>query len=225
MAACTEEKPGLKLLSGERVQKELLLLLQANSPAAVLRLMQASGILAEILQPDLRLARCEGVIAIEQANGLTADPHLRLAALLPDSKSDAGEMAQKLRLSNEARDRLLAAAEKDARIVAGIGELAKRVIYRAGPSPFIDQLLLQWAGSGAAPDNAQWRLLLALAKQWRPAELPVSGDDVMALGVPEGPRIGVLLREIEQWWMDRNFAPTRDELLEQLRRSVNTAGR
>ena len=226
MAACTEEKSGLKLLSGERVQKELLLLLQANSPAAVLRLMQASGILAEILQPDLRLARCEGVIAIEQANGLAPDPHLRLAALLPDSKSDAGEIAQKLRLSNEARDRMLAAAEKDARIIAGVSmELGRRLIYRAGPSRFIDQLLLQWGGSGAAPDDAQWRLLLALAKQWRPAELPVSGDDVMALGVPEGPRIGVLLREIEQWWMDRNFAPTRDELLEQLRRSVNTAGR
>jgi len=150
---------------------------------------------------------------------------LRLAALLPDSKSDAGEIAQKLRLSNEARDRMLAAAEKDARIIAGVSmELGRRLIYRAGPSRFIDQLLLQWAGSGAAPDDMQWRLLLALASEWKPPELPVSGDDVMALGVPEGPRIGVLLREIEQWWMHRDFVPKRDELLEQLRRTVNTAG-
>src|SRR5205814_9679553 len=46
MAACAEEKSGLKLLSGERVQKELLLLLRAIRPAPVLRLMYSQFILA-----------------------------------------------------------------------------------------------------------------------------------------------------------------------------------
>lgn len=225
VAACTEEKSGLKLLSGERVQKELLLLLQANSPAAVLRLMNASGILTEILEPDLCLARCEHLIAVKNVNGLTPDPLLRLAALLPDSKNDAAAMAQKLRLANEARDRLMAAAEKDERIVAGIDpSRAKRLIYRAGTPRFLDQLLLQWAASGAAPGSASWRVLLELTQAWTPQPFPISGEDVMALGVPEGPRIGVLLREAEQWWIERDFAPKRDELLEQIRRSINTAG-
>ena len=38
------------------------------------------------------------------------------------------------------------------------------------------------------------------------------------------PRIGVLLREAEQWWIERDFAPARDELLERIRRRINTAG-
>ena len=44
MAACVAEKSGIKLLSGERVQKELLLLLQAQNPVPVLTLMQENGI-------------------------------------------------------------------------------------------------------------------------------------------------------------------------------------
>jgi poly(A) polymerase len=223
IAACAEEKSGLKLLSGERVQKELLLLLQTSSPSSVLRLMQSRNILAEILLPNLQLMRCEHLIEIATANNLTADPLLRLAALLPDSKSAAGEVAQKLRLSNEARDRTIAAAEKDARITADIPRvLARRLIYRAGSSCFLDQLLLQWAASGDKADDAQWRSLFAFARDWKPPELPLSGDDIMAFGVPEGPRIGVLLREIEQWWVDHDFTPRRDELLEQLRRKLNT---
>ena len=27
----------------------------------------------------------------------------------------------------------------------------------------------------------------------------------MAIGIPEGPRIGVLLRELEQWWLEQGF--------------------
>ena len=218
IAACTEERSGLKLLSGERVQKELLLLLQATSPVAVLALMQQCGILAEFLPAQLSLSRCERLIAIEIANGFQPDPLLRLAALLPDSENDVRDIAQKLRLSNEARDRIVGAAERDARINAALTKSdAKRLIYRAGRSCFTDQLLLQWAGSGTAPDDAQWRALLGFAKQWQIAAFPVSGDDVMAFGVPEGTRVGVLLRELEQWWMDRDFGPTRDELLQRLR--------
>ncbi len=39
----------------------------------------------------------------------------------------------------------------------------------------------------------------------------------MAQGIPEGPEIGIRLREIEQWWIDQDFRPDRMQLLERLR--------
>ncbi len=122
VAACIAEKHGLKLLSGERIQKELLLLLRAADPVPVLAIMQSSGILAEILQCKLQPVRLERLIAIEDAIGTAPDAVLRLAALLPDSTDDTRRIAQVLRLSNEARDRIIAAAEKDTRIAASASQ-------------------------------------------------------------------------------------------------------
>ena len=51
--AAAAEKSGLAQLSGERVQKEVLRLLEAEDPVPVLRVMAATGILAEVF-PGVR---------------------------------------------------------------------------------------------------------------------------------------------------------------------------
>ena len=119
------------------------------------------------------------------------------------------------------RDRLVEAAEKDSRIVASLAATeAKKLIYRLGTEVFRGQLLLQWAGTGAPADDLGWRVLLALAGSWKPPALPLDGNDVMALGIEEGPRIGVLLREVEHWWEERDFAPDRAALLSRLKEAA-----
>ena len=40
-----------------------------------------------------------------------------------------------------------------------------------------------------------------LAAAPRPA-FPLEGRDVVALGVPPGPRVGALLREARAWWLE-----------------------
>jgi hypothetical protein len=44
----------------------------------------------------------------------------------------------------------------------------------------------------------------------------LSGEDVTALGVPPGPRVGALLRALEAWWIAGGFAADRDALLAKL---------
>lgn len=220
MTACVAEKHGLRLLSAERVQKELLLLLQTRRAAPVLRIMQDRGILPEIVPVELHLPRLERLIAIEEALGMAPDPLLRLAALLPDSAAAARSVAQSLRLSNEARGRIVAAAEKEDRIRPSASDSFVRAqIYRLGKPRFADQLLLRWA-EAAGPEDASWRALFERAHDWRPPQLPVDGQDVMALGVSEGPEIGVHLRALEQWWIDQDFSATRPALLEHLKTQI-----
>ncbi len=215
LAAASAEKAGLKTLSGERVQKELLRLLEAKDPVPVLRTMEAAGILREILPDDVRLDRLQYLAGIGEADGV-----LRLAAMLSDN-FDANEVAGALRLSNFDRERLADAAVRDARIDAGLSpEGARRLLYRLGKNRFRDSVLLNWATSGAGSNDARLRVLLALADGWRKPEFPLSGKDAMAAGIEEGPKIGVLLRDIEQYWIDSDFTPDRTVLLARLNDAV-----
>src|SRR4029077_9588284 len=172
-------------LSGERLQKELLLLLQAENSVPVLSLMPENGILQEFLPGELQIPRLAGLTPIEREIGLAPDPLLRFAALLPDSAAQARGIAQALKLSNEARDRITAAAEKDERVSASMQPpLTKALLYRFGTEKFHDQLLLNWAGSGASPADCQWRDIFSLMQSWKIPQLPIDGNDVMALGIP-----------------------------------------
>ena len=218
LAAAVAEKAGLKLLSGERVQKELLRLLEAPDPAPAMRTMDETGILAEIVPGKVRCARLERLIAIESANGFPPDAPLRLAGLLPDGAMPARNLAGQLKLSNALRDRLVEAGDKDSRIDAVLPPSeAKQFVYRLGTECFRDQLLLQWAGADAKPDAAAWRALLAVVRDWKPPIFPLDGNDVMAAGIEEGPAIGVVLRDVEAWWVGNDFAPDRPALLARLK--------
>jgi len=49
---------------------------------------------------------------------------------------------------------------------------------------------------------------------------PVTGRDVMAAGIPEGPLVGKILSEIEAWWIDADFTDDTFSLAERLKASV-----
>ena len=41
--------------------------------------------------------------------------------------------------------------------------------------------------------------------EWTRPLLPISGEDVIAIGVTPGPQVGEVLREVETWWVDSDF--------------------
>ena len=72
LKAAAAEKSGLAKLSGERIAQEMLRLLEAENPLPVLRVMAASGILAEILPGALDMTRLERLCAIDADEFLRA---------------------------------------------------------------------------------------------------------------------------------------------------------
>jgi hypothetical protein len=50
---------------------------------------------------------------------------------------------------------------------------------------------------------------------------PLEGRDVVALGIPAGPRVGILLRDIRQWWLDRGCVDDRPTCLIELARGTS----
>lgn len=219
--AAAAEKSGLAKLSGERLQQEFLRLLEADNPTPMLRVMAATGILAEILPCTLNIARLEHLCAIDAANFFAPDPILRLAALQPADAAASAAIADRLKLSNKDRVRLEDLATANEKIVSylSIREL-RRFLYRLGVARFRDRVFLRWAEDSKASNAIAWRALLALAEAWERPTFPLTGRDVMTAGVPEGPLVGRILAEVEDWWIDSDFTEDEFSLAERLKAIV-----
>ncbi|HET9274095.1 MAG TPA: CCA tRNA nucleotidyltransferase [Methyloceanibacter sp.] len=211
--AAVRLRAGLEHLSAERVSAELKRLLVAPQAVRGIEALFDYGLLTALLGGVPRLERFKRVAAIETAVGREADAMVRLAALGVFVAEDAERLAARLRLSNAEQAVLALGARGHAEDGLPDEAAAKRAFYRLGPVDFAASVLLAWADSGAAPDDASWRTALDLPKRWQAPAFPLRGADIVAMGDIEGPEIGVILRRLEADWAEGGFALSREELL------------
>jgi poly(A) polymerase len=218
--ACKAARREIKTLSGERVQKEMLRLFEADNPVFVMRTMAAASVLNEVLPGQHRFERFERLVQADVDNFFVPDSVLRLGALVVDT-DEARETATRWRFSNEDRDRLVAMTTAPVKIVSYLSiREVRRALYRFGAAAFKDWVRLRWAEDPKASNGVQWRALLALADSWTRPVFPLNGDNVMAAGVPQGPQIGRVLHEVEEWWIDSDFTDDEFSLAERLKAVV-----
>jgi tRNA nucleotidyltransferase (CCA-adding enzyme) len=221
-------------LSPERVAKELLLLLQADSCAAAL--IAYSDVLQAVLPAQIFAkppddARRTVLLA---ADRLPGDAALRLALLL--SYREKGEDAPNEPLCDEA-ERLL-------RDLHTSNAFRRRVLLILNALPVLpadnerqlaQSLLTHKKESlhdalsvltAVASEKRDSRLLESLFKTGKhltaitacklclsPGDLAVSGDDLLRLGISPGPLVGKLLGEMVEQVLIRNVPNERDALL------------
>lgn len=222
LQACARHMTGLTKLSPERIAKELLKLISVSNPMPALRQMAASGILTAVLPEACNLERLNALIEIDAMTFFEVDPILRFGALLPDDGAVAAAVATRLRLSNAQRDRLVAMLSATLRVFCymSVREM-RRTAYRMTPKVMRDVAMLRWAGDVKRNHNAvQWRALLPMIDSWKPPVLPLDGHHVRLAGVPEGPQIGAVLREVEEWWIDADFTTDEYSLIERMKAVV-----
>ena len=192
----------------------MLRLLAAEDPLPSLRLMAGAGVLAAVMDGPVALARLARLLR----RAPDADPLLRLAALVrppPAEPGTAARVAERWRLSREAATRLLALAQDPLPPLDASPAERRRAIYRLGNARYADLARLAAAEAGA--DGAGLAETLRATQTWEPPRLPVSGADVMAAGVPQGPRVGEILAAVEAWWQEDDFAPDRSACLARVR--------
>jgi poly(A) polymerase len=220
LAACVRERAGLAILSAERVRVELLRLLAAPRGPEIAALMQDYGLLPAVLGAAPRPTLLARLAAIEAALRLAPDAVLRLAALAVEIPEDAERLRDRLRLSNEQAAKLLRASwgSPDADVSPSRPEASARVyLYILGAEVYCERVLILWARSGAAPEDASWRYRSSLPDRWSIPRFPLKGADVLALGVPAGPRVGEVLRALEESWIAGDFTADEAALRSQLR--------
>lgn len=210
-AACRAAAGRLPELSAERVWRELGGLLSQPDPIRALGLMQDDGVLAAILPEATRRDRLERLISLDVA----ADRILRLAALIDADKAGAIAVAGRLRLSSSKQRRLAGLAPPWPLDPAGDARAQRLALYRLGRARYRDLALLLAADGKLKP--AELRGLLALAETWSIPVFPLGGDDVTALGIAPGPRVGRLLAAARRWWEESDFTADRAACLARLR--------
>jgi tRNA nucleotidyltransferase/poly(A) polymerase len=220
LTACVRERAGLAVLSAERVRVELLRLLAAPRGPEIAVLMQEYGLLPAVLGAAPRPTLLARLAAIEAALNLAPDAVLRLAALAVEIPEDAERLRDRLRLSNEQASKLLRASRcsPDADVGPSRPEATAKVyIYRDGVEAYAERVLILWARSGAVPEDASWRHRFSLPDRWQRPSFPLRGADVLALGVPAGPRVGEILRILQDRWIAGGFAADEATLRRELR--------
>jgi poly(A) polymerase len=228
LKAASEASPELALLSGERIQAEMLKLLAAPNPIPTLRLMAERGVLGHAVPAEFNLDRAEKLLEIEHLAGLAADSIRRLGALLEPDAAGILRLAERWRLSNADRDRLLAIAAPGPKPnPASIDREQRVLLYHTGAAAWIDRVLIAWAEAlieGRNEEVDRWRQLLTLPTRWPVPALPLKGRDLRALGVNAGPQIGELLAALEAWWIEQDFMPDRQACLDWVKGRLSHSG-
>jgi len=203
-AACVARAKDLMALSRERIAAELLKLLAVDDPVATVDAMLAGGLFAPVLPEIVATDRLAALVATERAAGIAPDGVRRLAALLPEDAKIAEQVGARLKLSNADRKRLV---------------LAARPVF-APP-----EVLVHSFGNVSATDMA---LLMGLADrartaaEWQAPRFPLTGGDLIALGLTPGPIVAATLQQIEKLWVKDGF-PDRDRIDAMARAAVAAA--
>lgn len=229
LRASARLKDGLSQLSAERIWSELKKLLSAPDPSRAMLWMRQSGVLNAILPESEKwgIDAIHGLVRAEADLGWEVDALLRLESIVPPDAARMTELGKRLKMSNAECARLEAWARADAIKSETSEQALKKLIYRGSSQAVADRIRLAYASArqeAAASDEAMIRAggysrLLDALEKYEPLVFPVTGGDLLALGVEKGPGLGEVLRDLETLWIDSGFSLDRDALLDKLDRN------
>jgi poly(A) polymerase len=201
LQACIDARDKLDRLSRERVRMELMKLLIAAHMVPTLAVMAEASLLGPVLGGVPYLAAVANMTKVEAACGFPADPVRRLGALAVMVAEDAERLWQRLRLTNAEHDRLASMADAWWRVAPGDEGAARALLYRLGPEPFVDRVLLAWARSEAGAADGAWRAMASLPQRWTAPVFPIKAAQLMA----RGRGLGAALAQAESAWIAQGF--------------------
>jgi tRNA nucleotidyltransferase (CCA-adding enzyme) len=181
----------LSTVSGARIRDELMDLLgELDAPAAIKQMRDLeihTGLHPELdPDPDLVASASLGAVAIGADRGIAA-----LAALIEEAPEKLDLWLGDLDLPAEERDAAARAARVGPRIAAALREREHspselRALLAKEP---LEALALALALRAPSEPILRW------VSELRPVALEISGADLLAAGVPEGPAVGRALDE------------------------------
>lgn len=216
LTTCTALKSGLAQLSAERVRTELTKLLQAERPLVAIDAMVETGILSQIATADVELNTLSVLLDLE-ARADVGQPVDWLGRWVALFAQESEPLSRRLKCSGKEQKRianLVAAAERSGDSFV----TPARYYYLHDFEPAVGAVgaLIAWARRGETT-GTQWLELYAEAGARSPRVFPLSGADVRAAGVEEGPDVGGILATLEKEWIESGFTLPVGDLKTRLR--------
>ncbi len=208
---------GLRKLSGERIKEEMFKILISPDVVYVVNIMDELNVLRRSAKYPLRFLPffLENIVKFEKQNNLTPSPLLRLAGLIIHAKKrQRNGLIERWKLSNKEKERLIFATDnKNAIDMNCDRKKQQELIYRYGKERFRDMVMMSYSIYGFADTKAH-REMLEFVEEYEIPQFPLGGDDILALGVKEGEEVGRLLEKAEKYWIEKDYKPDKNELVE-----------
>ncbi len=198
-------------LSVERIASELNKLIIARNPIPVLKMMQGLGVLECCMRGyALDLDATERLIANETAYHFQPKALRRLLALVGQSTT---ELMVSWNCSKKAQNHATMCEE----ILANLGSSPtpmmewEKLIYKNNHEAVIDCYLI--LNIGEIEPN-----IIEALKDWDIPIFPIRGSDMLDLGYEAGPELGKIMKDLEEYWFDKDFEPSFEALIGLLRK-------
>ena len=197
--ACRAHRGGLKTLSTERVTEEILKLLRSGNAARSLSVMADNRILPQLVRPELNVTYFKQLKKLDKKYFET----LGLIILASFSCSGSGRIVNNLRLPNRMIKQIdsIFSLIKEFRTVTPLAMtlLLYKTDRQTAEIVLISRLLIQ--GKTAAYIIKKLAEMSAIDKPI----LPITGRDLIARGMKEGPEIKKALLKAERAWIKNGF--------------------
>lgn len=209
--ALTNLRLGLKQLSVERIQSELLKLIIAPFPEKALKLMVDDKIFETLYESSVCLEGFFKLLKLERTLEISPSSTRRIFALFYEAINYSSSFWEThFRFSSQKKD-FLNNMEKCLKVTD-----KRWVLYKRGYSFFQDWCLLRFAlleefsccPLAILQNDLQW------ASSYPVLKFPLTGKDLLKQGLSAGPEIGKILSRCEQWWIENDFKPSTEECLE-----------
>ena len=211
------EASNLSIISKERLWDEFTEILKSENPITVLKLMQENSIFENISEGLKIDESFENLISIESKIKYV-DPILRLSLLFDNNSKKIENFVNNFHLSSKESKALLQLGEMNEKIVSYLSMKEVRfLLYKIGIGNFKNQIILNWARDVQNKNEVNWRSLYEVAISWERPKFDLESKDVLGMGINEGPLVGSILKEVEEWWAENDFIDDKFSLIERLK--------
>ena len=213
----------LSVVSKERQWNELKSILSLNAPNNAISAMSEIGLLDVYFDGTSINDSFVNLIEIESRISLSIDPILRLSTLIDNSLDKANTIIKKLPLSKSDSTDLLKLSTLNKKIVSYMSMKEVRyLLYLLGRDGFQKQILVNWAKDTNNKNEVNWRSLYEVAQSWEKPSFALTAKDVINMGISQGPMVGDILKEVEDWWAENDFIDDKFSLIERLKAIVQS---
>ncbi len=213
----------LSVVSKERQWNELKSILSLNTPNHAISAMSEIGLLDVYFDGTSINDAFVNLIEIESRISLSIDPILRLSTLIENSLDKANTIIKKLPLSKSDSTDLLKLSTLNKKIVSYMSMKEVRyLLYLLGRDGFQKQILVNWAKDTNNKNEVNWRSLYEVAQSWEKPSFALTAKDVINMGISQGPMVGDILKEVEDWWAENDFIDDKFSLIERLKAIVQS---
>ena len=213
----------LSVVSKERQWNELKSILSLNAPNNAISAMSEIGLLDDYFDGTSINDAFVNLIEIESRISLSIDPILRLSTLIENSLDKANTIIKKLPLSKSDSTDLLKLSTLNKKIVSYMSMKEVRyLLYLLGRDGFQKQILVNWAKDTNNKNEVNWRSLYEVAQSWEKPSFALTAKDVINMGISQGPMVGDILKEVEDWWAENDFIDDKFSLIERLKAIVQS---